>query len=101
MKTNRPAHSRPSPVRSERLEARLTESQKILLARAASLHDETMSQFVVRSALRAARRKLRDEQTLQLSRRDAAALTEALANPAAPNKALRSAFKRYKEDFGT
>ncbi len=37
---------------------------------------------------------------LELSERDAAALTEALENPPAPNRAARRAAKRFMKDHG-
>lgn len=91
-----PGHPRVS--RTERFEARLTEAQKAILVQAASLEDETITRFVVRSALRAAKRRVLEEEPLKLSRRDAAALVDALANPPAPSNALRSAFKKYRRD---
>lgn len=99
MKTAEVTHTHPRVSRSERFEARLTEAQKALLLQAAKLDDETVTQFVVRSALRAAKRRLLDAETIKLSRRDAAALVDALANPPAPSAALRAAFDRYRRDF--
>ena len=89
----------PRGSRSERFEARLTETQKALLVQAASLEDETITRFVVRSALRAAKRRLLEEETIKLSRKDSAALVDALTNPPAPSNELRAAFDRYRRGY--
>ncbi len=85
--------------RSERFDARITPAQKELLTRAASLEEESMSHFVFRVALRAAKRRLLEEESMTLTQRDRALLVDALVNPPAPNPALRAAFDRYRRDF--
>jgi uncharacterized protein (DUF1778 family) len=98
MKTAQQSSGQPRASRSERFEARLTQAQKEVIVRAASLDDEAVTQFVIRSAVRAAKKRLRDEDIIQLSRNDRAALVEALVNPPAPNQQLSEAFNRYRRD---
>lgn len=98
LRVSEPAVRLSSPVRTERFEFRLTPAQKAILTRAAELDDATVSQFVVRAAVRVAKRKLLEEQPLLLSERDRAALVNALLDPPAPNEALRAAYRRYRAE---
>ncbi len=86
------------PIRAERFEARLTTEQKDLLERAADLHDESLSQFVLRNALVAARLRLAEDNALRLTDRDRRSLVSALLDPPPPNAALRDAFRRYRKE---
>ncbi|MBB4211693.1 uncharacterized protein (DUF1778 family) [Rhodothalassium salexigens DSM 2132] len=87
----------PAPAkRSERLEARITEEQKQLFARAAALTGSSVSEFVVRSVQAAAQQTLHDHQTMTLGARDASAFVTALLSDAEPNEALRAAARRYR-----
>lgn len=88
----------PRPNRTERFDARLTLAQKAILEQAAALDDENLSTFVVRSAMRAAKRRLLEEETIRVTERDRRALVNALMSPPSPNSALRKAYARYRKD---
>jgi len=91
---------RPRVTRDERLEARITAAQKELLAWAADMEGESLTVFVVRAAMRAARRRLRDDELLRLTSRDRNALVNALVAPPTPSRTLRKARREFKERFG-
>jgi uncharacterized protein (DUF1778 family) len=92
--------SRDRARRRERLEARLTPEQKALFVRAAHLQQTTVTEFVVRSAQRAAEEAIRSHDATQLSVRDSVALVRALLEPEGPNEALRAAARRYRRSSG-
>lgn len=81
----------------ERLEARVTSGQKAIMQRAAALEGTTLTDFVVRSAQRAAEESIRMHGSIALSERESRALVEALLNPPEPNAALRRAAQRYRQ----
>ncbi len=84
-------------VRRERFNARLTEEQKRLFERAAALYGQSVSQFVMSSAQRAAEQAIREHEVISLSERDSRAVMEALLHPAPAGPALRKAAGRYQE----
>jgi uncharacterized protein (DUF1778 family) len=84
-------------TRSERLEARVTAEQKILIEHAAALQGRTVTDFVLTSVQDAARRAIEDHQRLDLSVRDSQAFVEALLNPQPVNDRLRDTVRRYRE----
>jgi len=81
--------------RNARVAVRLTADAKDTLERAAEITGRSLSDFVVASAVTAARRTIEETVRMRLAERDRAAFLEALANPPAPSKALRSAARRY------
>lgn len=81
----------------ERLEARLSPDTKALFQEAAMIQGRSLTDFVVNSAVEAAQRTLRENEFVQLSRRDRIAFVEALLNPPAPNDRLRKSFQRHNE----
>ena len=83
-----------------RFNARLTNEQKLLFERAAALYGQSVSQFVMSSAQRAAEQVIRDHEVIALSARDSLAVMEALLHPAAANDALRHAFERHRQLTG-
>ena len=86
--------------RSERLEARISKTQKALFVRAATLQGRSLTDFMIASVQEAAERALRAHDVLTLSERDRKIFVEALVKPAAPGKALRQAVKHYKHRAG-
>lgn len=84
------------PQKQERLEARLTPEQKELLRRAAALEGTSLTDFVVRSAQRAAEQSIRDHSRLVLTVRESRDFVEALLNPPGPSATLHAAAERYK-----
>ncbi|MBI2897971.1 MAG: DUF1778 domain-containing protein [Deltaproteobacteria bacterium] len=83
-------------AKTERLEARVPASVKAVLAKAAAIQGQSLTDFVVGSAADAARRVIREMDVLELSERDQIAFVEAVSKPAAPNRALRAAAGRYR-----
>ena len=86
----------PRPSRSERLDARLTSKQKEIIAAAAELHGQSLTQFVIHAAVRRARRVLRDEELVRLTDKDRAALVSALMAPPEPAETLKDAWQDYR-----
>ncbi len=86
--------------RAERLEARITAEQKLLLQRAADLQGRSLSDFVIASAHEAAVRAIQTVQAIQLGEADSRAFAEALLAPRQPNAALRAAVRRYRQATG-
>ena len=84
----------PRPAKTERLEARVTAQQKKLIQRAAALDGLSLTDFIVSSAQRAARKTIRTHREIVLSARDSQAFAEAFLNPGQPNAELRDAFAR-------
>jgi uncharacterized protein (DUF1778 family) len=79
----------------DRLEARLSPDTKALFQEAASMQGRSLTDFVVNSALEAARRTVRQNELVELSRRDRIAFVEALLNPPQPNDRLQKAMRRH------
>ena len=84
-----------APLREERLEARITRSQKKLFERAASMKGVSISQFVIASVQEAAARTLEEQQFVELGRRDQEMFVNALLHPEPPNERLRAAVERH------
>jgi len=85
----------------ERLEARISREQKKLFQRAADLQGRSLSDFIVGSAQEAAVRTVQEMEIVRLSLRDGQIFAQALLNPAAPNAALRRAFRRHRDLIGS
>jgi uncharacterized protein (DUF1778 family) len=86
--------------KTERLEARVSADTKALCQEAASLQGRTLTDFVINSAVEAARRTLQENEFLQLTYRDRVAFVETLLNaPTAPNAKLRQAAERHAQIF--
>lgn len=83
-----------------RFDARLNESQKLLIQRAADLEGRTLTDFVLHSAESAAERTIQERTMLILSAKDTESFVQALLAPAeAPGHVLRKAAKRYKQSL--
>ena len=84
-----------------RLEARLPADVHALLKRAAEIEGRTLTDFVVTAARDAACRTIEEADILRLSVEDQRRIAEAILNPPRPTPALRRAFKRRRELFGS
>jgi uncharacterized protein (DUF1778 family) len=93
-------NTRRSRVRNERLEARITAEQKLLIEQAAALQGRSVTDFVLTSVQDAARRAIEDHQRLDLTIRDRQAFVEALINPPSVNDRLRETARRYRGAAG-
>jgi uncharacterized protein (DUF1778 family) len=87
--------------RPERIEARLSSEAKAVIQRAADISGRSVSDFVVTSALEAAKETIRDHGVIVLSARDSKTFVEALLNPTGPKEALLAAAHRHRELFGS
>jgi len=83
-------------AKSARLAARVSPEQKMILARAAALCRQPVSQFVVSSAIRAAEDTIKQHGIIALSARDSLAVMDALLDPAPASPTLRRVAERYK-----
>jgi uncharacterized protein (DUF1778 family) len=93
-------HKRQLVTRIQRLEARVTREAKELCQKAARIQGLTLTDFVVNSAVEAARRTVRENEFLELTYRERVAFVEALLKaPTSPNPKLRKAAKRYAQTF--
>jgi uncharacterized protein (DUF1778 family) len=86
--------------KSYRFDARLNESQKLLIQRAADLEGRSLTDFVLQSAESAAARAIQERTMMVLSARESEAFVEKLLTPSALGRALRDAAKRYKKRLG-
>jgi uncharacterized protein (DUF1778 family) len=84
-----------------RLEARLPADVHALLKRAAEIQGRSLTDFVVTAARDAACRAIEETEILRLSVEDQRQIAKALLNPPHPSPALRRAFKRRKQLFGS
>lgn len=85
--------------RGARLEARVSHTTKALFQKAAEIEGRSVTDFVVHSAVEAAKRTLQENEFMHLTRRDRVAFVEALLNPPAPNATLRKAARRHAQTF--
>jgi uncharacterized protein (DUF1778 family) len=81
----------------ERLEARLSPGTKALFQEAATIQGRSLTDFVVDSAVEAAKRIVRQNELVELTRRDRIAFVEALLNPPPPNDRLQRAMRRHNQ----
>ncbi len=90
-------------TKRDRLEARISPTQKQLFQRAAALRGQTLSDYVVSAVQKDAETTVREHDIhdiMVLSERDSRILAEALLNPRGPNEALRAAFEDYETFVG-
>ena len=84
-------------AKRERIEARVTADEKEIVQRAATLSGSSLTDFVMRSALEAARATIRAHQVIELSVSDSQTFVAALIDPPEPNENLRALARRYHE----
>ena len=88
-----------SPI--ARLEARLPVEVHAMLKRAAEIQGRTLTDFVVAASSEAARQTIEETEIIRLSVEDQRLFAESLINPPEPNDALRRAFEKHRELFGS
>ena len=90
-----------SAAKPYRFDARLNESQKLLIQRAADLEGRTLTDFVLHSAEAAAERTIQERTMLVLSVKETEDFVQSLLAPARePGRTLRKALKRHKGRVG-
>ncbi len=82
-------------IKKERIEARIPADMKDLILAAAKMENLSLSDFVISSALSAARGVLRANAILELSTRDQVLFAETLITPPVPKDALTEAAGRF------
>ena len=87
--------------RPERLEARVSRELKSRLQYAASLQGSSLSEFLLRSAEKAANEVIHESQIIQFSIEDSRAFADAIFSPPKPNSKLRSAYSDYKKEIAS
>ncbi len=95
----RVAEHRTRTAKIERLEARVSRETKALCQKAAKIQGSTLTDFVVNSAVEAAKRTVRENEFVELTQRDRVTFVEALLNAPAPNARLRKAAERHARLF--
>jgi uncharacterized protein (DUF1778 family) len=76
---------------NSRMSLRIRAEEKALLMRAVALNHTDLTDFVLRSALRAAKAVIEKADHLQVSERDSLRVLSLLENPPAPNAKLLAA----------
>jgi uncharacterized protein (DUF1778 family) len=89
----------PRLARSERLNARITADDQVLLAKVAGMEGVSVSTFVIQAARARAKAVLRRQRLIRLTRRDQKALISALLSPPEPNAALVRAAASHARDL--
>ena len=84
------------PIRSMRLEARISPDTLAVVKRAAEIQGRSLSDFVVAAAQEAAQRTIEETQIIRLSIEDQKAVAESILNPPEPASALRRAQKSHR-----
>lgn len=92
----RAAHAQ--PARTERLNARITPDDQILLAKVAGMRGISVSTFVIEAARPRAKALLRRRSLIRLSARDQHTLINALLSPPEPNAFLRSTAASHTQE---
>lgn len=82
-------------TRDQRIDCRVSTDSKRLFARAAELSGSNLTTFVIEAARERAIRLIEEHERLVLNNESRNVFMSALANPPAPNAALRSAAEKY------
>ena len=82
-------------AKRERINLRLSHEAKQQIEHAAGIEGQTVSRFILSSALAHAEKTIRDHETLVLGRQDARVFFNAIANPPAPNDKLTTALNEH------
>ena len=93
------AKRRTSGRRAARLEARVSRATKALVQKAAEIEGRSVTDFIVHSAVEAAKRTVQENEFMHLTQRDRVAFVEALLNSPAPNARLQKAAQRHAQIF--
>lgn len=82
---------------NSRMSLRIPPAEKALLLRAVALQHTSLTDFVIRTAVEAARAVIDRAERVQLSERDSLRVLELLENPPAPNAKLLAAAQALPE----
>ncbi len=81
----------------ERINLRLKHTAKLMLERAASFEGQTLSKFVLNSALTRAEKTIQEHEVINLNAKDSDAFFNALATPVKFNSKLVDALSEHGE----
>ena len=84
-------------IKDEQINLSLKHEVKLLLGRAASLEGQTVSKFVLNSALIRAKKAISEHEVIHLDAQDSEAFFNALAAPVQFNQKLAAALKEHDE----
>ena len=84
-------------LKEERLSIRTAPEIKKLIATAATLSHESITDFVLRHARKAAERVIAESETIMLNNEERDRFMELLDNPPPPNEALKAAMLKHRE----
>lgn len=84
-------------TKQARISIRLKRSSKRVLEHAASLRGESVSNFILDSALARAEKTIHEHQIISLNLRDADAFFDAMTKPMRFNKKLSAALKEHDQ----
>ena len=84
-------------TKDDRINLRLKHSAKLKLERAASFEGQTISKFVLSSALARAEETIQEQEIVSLNRKDSEAFFNALAAPVRFNSKLLAAFEEHDQ----
>jgi uncharacterized protein (DUF1778 family) len=84
------------PAKDQNLNMRISESDKQVLTRAASMRGENLTSFVLQSAINEAQETLKHEKRIELTKQDIKKLLEVL-NSTDQNENLHDAFAYYNK----
>lgn len=90
----------PAKTRNARLQARVSNDQKDLFQRAATLSGLTLSEFMIDSTQKAAAKVVQENDLIRLSREEQIAFVSTLLNPPDPGPRLRQAAESYRKKSG-
>lgn len=84
-------------TKDERINLRLKHNAKLMLEQAASFEGQTISKFVLSSALARAKKTIQEHEVMSLNARDSDAFFNALASPVHFNDKLIEALKEHDQ----
>ena len=90
-------HTHQNNSKGERLEARISATQKKLFKRAAELQGSTLTDFVISTLQVAATKVVQEYEMMTLVGNDREIFVSAMLNPTIPNGRLKKAVSRYKK----
>ena len=86
-------------AKKSRLDLRIDQDQKELLERAASLRGLSLSSYLLSNSIEAATKDIESHEKLVLSDNDRDLFLSLMENPPEPNQALKSAMRRFQEEY--
>jgi len=88
-------------TKDERINLRLKHNAKLMLERAASFEGQTISKFVLSSALARAEKTIQEHEVMRLNARDSETFFDAFASPVQFNDKLVAALKKHDQRVTT